>query len=226
MAKYQVAVIRRPEKWKPECADDVPLQLLGPVEMLAESDDLFEAVDRAMEHNESGEAQQRGRWAVVVEPGSVGRIWPAARVCTPITYRVTSIWWPEGWEPDSPLDVPNCVWQAQERTGNEWLSYPEAEATVLALNRQCMEHPGAMWHVVVAVENEAVSRTISYDAAGTESTVEVRQMHVIRPAEGGHGECSHCPAHGFKCADAEWSSRRQTLTARHSRAFGAAKNGG
>lgn len=113
MAKYQVAVIRWPEKWKPECADDVPLELKGPVEVLTESDDLFEAVDRTMEHNESDEAQRRGRWAVVVEPGSVGRIWPAARVCTPITYKVTSIWWPEGWEPKSPLDVPNCVWQAR-----------------------------------------------------------------------------------------------------------------
>ena len=99
MAKYQVAIIRRPENWKPECADDVPLDLSGPVGVLAESDDLFEAVSRAMEHNESGEARRRGRWAVVVEPGSVGRVWPAARLCTPITYVVTAIWWPDGWEP-------------------------------------------------------------------------------------------------------------------------------
>ena len=66
-----------------------------------------------MEHNESDDARHRGRWAVVVEPGSTGRVWPAARLCTPLTYKVTAIWWPDGWEPDSPLDVPNCVWQAE-----------------------------------------------------------------------------------------------------------------
>jgi hypothetical protein len=87
-----------------------------------------------------------------------------------------------------------------------------------------MDHPGATWHVVVAVENEPVSRTISFDATGTETTVEVRQMHVVRPAEGGHGECTHCPAHSFECANAEWSSRGQTLSVRHSRAFGTVRD--
>ena len=76
MAKYQVAIINRPANWTPECADDVPLELSGPVDVLTQSDDLFEAVSRAMEHNESAEARQRGRWAVVIEPGSTGRVWP------------------------------------------------------------------------------------------------------------------------------------------------------
>ena len=52
MPKYQVMVIRWPERWKPECADDVPLELNGPVEVLVESDDLFTALDQAIEHNE------------------------------------------------------------------------------------------------------------------------------------------------------------------------------
>lgn len=205
MAKYQVTIIKRPENWTPECADDVPLELAGPVELLAESDDLFDAVSRAMEHNESADARRRGRWAVVVEPAASGRIWPAARLCTPITYKLTAIWWPDGWEPDAPLDVPNCVWQAQGHSGGQWLDYPQAEATMLALNRQCMDHPGTTWHVVVAVENEAVSRMVSYDPAGTETTTEVRRMHVIRPEQGGRGDCSHCPAHDFPCARANWS---------------------
>jgi hypothetical protein len=222
MGKYQVAIISRPDNWEPECADDVPLELNGPVGMLAESDDLFEAVGLAMDHNESAEARRRRRWAVVVEPGSVGRVWPAARVCTPITYIVTAIWWPDGWEPHSPLDVPNCVWQTRGRAGGEWFSYPQAEATVLALNRQCMDHPGTTWHVVVAVESEPVSRTVTYDPAGTESLVEVRRIHVIRPEQGGHGDCGHCPAHAFQCAKADWSSQPQTLAARRSRAFGPA----
>ena len=222
MPKYQVAIIKRPANWKPESADDVPLELSGPVAVLTESEDLFDAVGRAMQHNESPEAQQRGRWAVVVEPGSVGRVWPAARLCTPITYKVTAIWWPDGWEPNSPLDVPNCVWQAHGRAGGQWLSYPRAEATVLSLNRQSMDHPGTTWHVVVAVENEAVARTVSYDPAGTETTVEVRRMHVIRPEKGGHGDCAHCPAHTFECSKAQWLSQVQTVSATHSRAFGEA----
>ena len=31
MPKYQVAIIKRPANWKPESADDVPLELSGPV---------------------------------------------------------------------------------------------------------------------------------------------------------------------------------------------------
>lgn len=223
MAKYQVTTVRRPERWKPECTDDVPLELHGPVEVLAESDDLFEAVERAIEHNESETARQRGRWAVVLEPGSAGRRWPAARVCTPITYRVAAIWWPDGWEPDSPLDVPNCVWRSQERQCGQLMGYAEAEATAMALNRQCMDHPGTAWHVVVAIENEAISRTVSYDPSGVETTVEERRIHVIRPSDGGRGRCSSCPAGVFPCAKAAWSSQAQTLATSHSRAVRAAR---
>ena len=50
--------------------------------------------------------------------------------------------------------MPNCAWQAQGRGAGQWLSYPQAEATVLGLNRQSIEHPGTTWHVVVAIENE------------------------------------------------------------------------
>ncbi len=220
MAKYQVAIINRPANWEPESADDVPLELSGRVGVLTESDDLFEAVDRAIEHNESADAQSRGRWAVVVELGSTGRVWPAARLCTPLSYKVTAIWWPDGWEAQGPLDVPNCVWQAEGQPGGQAVSYPQAEAMVLALNRQCMDQPGATWHVIVAVENEAVSRLVSYDPEGMETTVEVRRMHVIRPEHGGHGDCLHCPAHAMQCAKADWSTQIQTVSARHSRAFG------
>jgi hypothetical protein len=220
MAQYQAAIISRPLDWKPACSDDVPLELDGPVAVLGQWDDLFEAVARAIEHNESDEALRRGRWAVVVEPGSLGRIWPAARLCTPLSFKATAIWWPDGWEPKSPLDVPNCVWQSQGRQGGEWLSYQQAEDTIRSLNRQCLDNPSTTWYVIMAVENEPVSQTISYDPSGTETTVEVRRIHVIRPKEGGHGDCTHCPAHEFQCAKADWTSQVQTVTATHSRAFG------
>ena len=60
MAQYQAAIIPRPLDWKPACPDDVPLELDGPVAVLGQWDDLFEAVARAIEHNESDEARRRG----------------------------------------------------------------------------------------------------------------------------------------------------------------------
>jgi hypothetical protein len=220
MGKYQVAVISRPANWKPESSDDVPLELNGPVEVLGEWDDLFEALNRTIEHNQSPDAERRKRWAVIVEPGALGRIWPAARLCTPITYKVMAIWWPEGWEPNSPLDVPNCVWQSQSYSGAQWLTYAQAEATVRSLNQQCLDNPSTTWYVITAVENEAISHTITYDPSGIETTVEVRRVHVIRPKEGGHGQCTYCPAGNTSCATAEWSSQVQTVVSRHSRALG------
>ncbi|MGW8258372.1 MAG: hypothetical protein ACWGMZ_12880, partial [Thermoguttaceae bacterium] len=173
-----------------------------------------------IEYNQNAESKVRSRWALVVEPGSLGRVWPAARLITPLTYKVTAIWWPEGWEPKSPLDVPNCVWQSQGATGGQWLTYPQAESAMKGLNQQCLAHPSTTWYVVTAVENEPVAQTISYDPSGAETTVEVRRIHVIRPKEGGRGECSNCPAGSFPCAKAEWSSQMQTVSATRSRAFG------
>jgi len=223
MGKYQVTIFQRPDDWNPESADDVPLDLVGPIAVLGESDDLFEAVGRAMEHNESPESRRCQQWAVVVEPGGAGHLWPAGRLCTPITYQVTPIWWPDGWEPNDPLDVPNCVQQTEEPKGSRWLEYPEAEATMLSLNRQCMDHPGRTWFVVVAIENEAVSRTVSYDAAGTETVVEVRCTHAVRPQKGRRGDCSHCPAGDLECARDEWTILTQTVPATRSRPFEASR---
>jgi hypothetical protein len=69
-----------------------------------------------------------------------------------------------------------------------------------------------MWYVLVAVENEPVSQTVAHDSSGTETTVAVRRLHVVRPEHGGKGDCSHCPAHSFDCAKKEWSSLEQTAT--------------
>lgn len=217
---YQVALVGRPHGWEPDSPDDVPSEPSGPLQIVSESEDLFAAVREAIEHNERALGEDADRWAVVVEPGSLGQIWPAARLCTPISYKVTSIWWPDGWEPNSPLDVPNCVRQAQSQAGRQRLSYEKAVGTVNSLNRQCMDQPGTTWYVVVAVENESVSRTVSYDPAGTETTVEVRRLHVVRPEPGGRGDCSHCPAHSFQCAKAQWNSQAQTVTSTRSRSVG------
>ncbi len=215
--RYQVAFVLKPPGWQPAGFDAAPPQSGKPVEFLEAVDDLFCAVGQAMDYNERSAGAGGPRWAVVVEPEAAGWVWPGARLCTPLRYQVNPIWWPEGWEPTGPLDVPNCVWQAPGRPAETPLGYPKAEATAAALNRQCLDAPATVWHVVMAVENEPLSRTVSYDAAGTEATVEVRRMHVIRPGRGGTGDCSHCPAHAFPCAKAHWHTLMQTATARSTR---------
>ncbi len=70
MGQYQAAIISRPLDWKPACSDDVPLELDGPVAVLGQWDDLFEAVARAIEHNESEEALRRGAGRLWSNPGA------------------------------------------------------------------------------------------------------------------------------------------------------------
>jgi hypothetical protein len=215
MARYQVAVVPRPDDWTPAAPDDVPPRP-GPLgQAIAEAATVFDAVRRAIEHNQAASGQ--GGWAVVVDPDCVGRTWPAARLVTPIAYKVAAIWWPEGWEPNSVRDVPNCVWKARGGAAEPAAGFRQAEGTVLSLNHQCMDQQGTTWYVVVAVENEPVSETVAYDSTGTETTTAVRRLHVVRPEQGGHGNCDHCPAHSFPCAQADWSSQVQTVTSTESR---------
>ncbi len=116
-------------------------------------------------------------------------------------FQVTAVYWPEGWEPNSPSDVPNCVRRIQEQLSDARLTYEKALTTAKALNRQCMDGPGADWYVVVEVEDRPHQRTVSRDASGKETTREVYRFHVVRPEPGGRGDCSHCPAHAFPCAE-------------------------
>ncbi len=203
MAKYQVSSVERPADWQPKSPDDVPASPSKPHGVLWSGDDLFAAVRQAIEYNESEESQSASRWAVVVEPGNLGRTWPGARMCTPLAYKVAAIWWPTGWEPKSPLDVPNCVWRAQGEPNEHLVTYQEAMATVQSLNHQGMSQAAARWYVVMAIENEPISHTVSLDPSGTETTVRVCKIHLVRADQAGHGDCSHCPAHSFDCAKAD-----------------------
>ena len=217
MPRYEVSLIERPQGWQPNGPDDVPPEPGKPLSTLGQADDIFAAVRQAIDYNEAAQREGTGRWAVVVEPGTWGRTWRNARLCTPLDYKVAALWWPTGWEPDSPLDVPNCVWRAQGEIDQEHLTYQQALATIRGLNQQAMNHAATMWHVVIAVENESISRTVSFDPAGTETTVQVRRLHVVRPESGGRGDCSHCPAHRFQCAQEDWISVEQTVATTGSR---------
>ena len=106
-------------------------------------------------------------------------------------YLVTTVWWPDGWEPNTPLDVPKCLAQAREQMACELVTYPQAVATVRSLNQQNMDHPGATWHVVAKLADEPPP-----------AVVDTRRLEVVQPLEGGgSGDCSHCPAHHLPCAD-------------------------
>ena len=68
-------------------------------------------------------------------------------------YVVTSVWWPDGWEPTTPLDVPKCLSPVQEQTAGGRMTYQQAVATVRGLNQQNMDHPGTSWFVVAKVKD-------------------------------------------------------------------------
>ena len=91
MGKYKVSLIERPADWQPKSPDDVPPSPGKPHGVLGDTDDLFAAVRQAIQHNETEEGETQ--WAVVVEPGNLGRTWPGARLCTPLAYKVAAIWW-------------------------------------------------------------------------------------------------------------------------------------
>ncbi len=200
MAKYEVWMVDCPAGFSGASLDDVPPRPGEVRQVLTESDDLFAAVRAACEFNAKARREGAGRWTVVVEPGCPGQTWPNARLCTPLSYRVAAIWWPEGWEPQSPSDVPRCVWRAQGQTNPAPLSYEQAVAIVTGLNQQSMDQAGSQWYVLVAVENEPLSQRVEYDSSGTETTVQVRRLYVVEPTEGGHGDCSCCPARSLPCA--------------------------
>lgn len=217
MARYQVAITQRPAGWEPKSPSDVPPGIESPRRMLPEVENVFDAARQAIAFNEREGRESDEHWAVVIDRETSGRLLPEGRVCTPISYKITPIWWPEGWEPTSPRDVPNCVFKARGGLAKAADSFGQAESTVVGLNRQCMDRPGSTWYVVVAVENEPVSTTVAFDASGMETTVESRRLHVIRPEHGTHGNCEHCPAHSMSCAHADWSHQVQTVTDTQSR---------
>jgi len=210
MAKYEVWIVTRPEGFCGASLDDAPPQPGQPREVLARVDDLFVAVRAAIDFNEKARRAPSAEWAVVVQPACPGRKWPNARLCTPLSYRVGSIEWPTGWEPQSPWDVPGCPAQIQGGTDPAALTYEQALAAVRGLNQQSIDQAGSRWYVLAAIENEPISQAVTYDPSGVETTTQVRPLHVVRPEQGGRGDCSYCPAHSLPCAAGDWTDSEQT----------------
>lgn len=198
---YQVLIVRRPVDWTAQNADDVPAPLDGPFEVASQCEDLLEAHGRAVQYNASPARNSDRTWAVVGDPSARSRRWVGPRLCTPLVYRVAALVRPEGWEPAGPADVPNCIWKAESRGPGAALSYRQALDTMWALNQQGMDQDSSTWFVPVAVENEPVEESVKYDPAGMETVVQVRPLHLVRPPQGGRGDCSYCPARDFPCRD-------------------------
>ena len=124
-----------------------------------------------------------------------------------VQYHILSIWWPEGWEPRGPSDVPNCAWQTELEPLEPLnlarsMEQDEAFSTVRALNRQVIDATAERWYVVAAVESEPVPPTADEPA---EPGIDRYRLHILRPASGaGQGDCTACAAHDLPCATAHW----------------------
>ena len=57
-------------------------------------------------------------------------------------YLVAAVWWPDGWEPGGPLDVPRCLAFVRPEVPCNLMTHDQALATVRGLNQQNMDHPG------------------------------------------------------------------------------------
>ena len=115
--------------------------------------------------------------------------------------------------------MPNCLWRAQGETDPAPLSYDRARAAIHGLNQQSMDHAGPLWYVLMAVENEPISQTVSYDPSGMETSVQVRRLHLVKLEDGGRGDCSYCPAHSFECTREDFIPLSQTASAASTRSL-------
>jgi hypothetical protein len=200
---YQVLIVSRPADWRARQADDVPPALQTPLEVAGEWDDLWKAQEAAVAYNQEPQRRQDLRWAVVGDGQVRSRRWAGPRLCTPLAFKVAALVRPESWEPASPWDVPNCIAKAERQGAGVELSRRQALGTVWALNQQSMDQADTTWFVAVAVENEPSEESVRYDPAGHDTVMEVRPLHVVRPPNGGRGDCSYCPARDLPCRDAE-----------------------
>lgn len=177
---YRVSVVELPPEWEPASFDDSPGDLRC-VEDIGRHDTIEAALAQVIEFNRENAEVGTPRWAVAFEAPSRGR--SAYRVCTPLSYRLVHIHWPEGWEPKSPLDVPDCAWRDQSDTSMEY-EFDAAVEAVRSLNEAHMLEPSCeRWTLLVAIECEPLHTSTFCDYLGTETSLTVRRLHVIRPSE-------------------------------------------
>ena len=101
-------------------------------------------------------------------------------------YTIVGTAWPDGWEPNAPLDVPNCLVPVVPAAEAPLLDYSEAVAVMRGLNQQSMDQDAARWYVIYGCE-VAMGKP--------------ERFQLVRPERGNRGDCSYCPAHDFPCAE-------------------------
>ena len=67
-------------------------------------------------------------------------------------YQVAIVEPPDAWQPKYPLDVPADPVETGVSSARPTLGHKQALATVNALNRQCLDHPGQGWYVAVEAQ--------------------------------------------------------------------------
>lgn len=178
---YRVSIIEFPAHWEPVTLDDSPDDLRC-VEDIGRHETIESALSQVVEFNREATEVGSPRWAVVFEAPSRGRA--NFRVCTPLTYRLVHIQWPEGWTPSSPLDVPDSAWHNQSDATVEY-GFDEAVDAVRSMNEAHMLEPACQrWTLLVAIECEPLYTSTYCDHLGTETSMSVRRLHVVKPTNG------------------------------------------
>lgn len=181
---YRVSLVQYPDGWEPVSLDDSP-DGLRCTEDIGVHDTLEDALEQVLDFNMESIEGDRSKWAVIFETPVRGR--QNFRVCTPLTYRIIHIHWPEGWAPNSPVDVPDCEWHDQSDTNAEF-TFDEALDTLKSLNEvHLMEPSSERWSIMVAVECEPVHTSMYCDHLGTETSMTVRRLHIVRPVDSSSG---------------------------------------
>jgi len=177
---FRVSLVQFPDDWEPGSLDDSP-DGLRCTDDLATYDLLEDALEQTLDFNRESIEGERSKWAVIFETPVRGRL--NFRVCTPLSYRIVHVHWPEGWKPESPFDVPDCEWQDHSESSAEF-SFDEAVEALRSLNEaHRMEPSSERWSIMVAVECEPVHTSVYSDHLGTETSMTVRRLHVVKPID-------------------------------------------
>lgn len=193
---YRVSLVQFPENWEPASLDDSP-DGLRCIDDLSSYDLLEDALEQVLDFNRESIEGDRSKWAVIFETPVRGRL--NFRVCTPLSYRIVHIHWPDGWTPESPFDVPDCQWHDQSDSNTEF-AFDEGIEALRSLNEaHLMEPNSGRWSIMVAVECEPVHTSLYCDHLGTETSMTVRRLHMIKPIDdAGHRLFDSMPAISYR----------------------------
>lgn len=166
---YQLVIVDRRDDWNgwmPRQLDSLPPSFRKPEALPRYGATVAKLYAELLQLNQQFIANGTNRWAMIVDPTDPIR----PRHITPFDFRVLMICVERDWKPKYLLDVPPFAWDALD-DGESKDTLAEAVADVAFSNRSmtCHEWQAEHWHVVIAVEHEAIiddSRSVSDFGAG------------------------------------------------------------